>query len=94
MTPKRPPTPKQLLDDIEQNVAQLDRDLKTHLKYEYYPVIQTIQDDIKALKKSSEQYVLVKEFKPFADGIIWGVRAVLLIVIAAIMAIAFGKITK
>lgn len=87
-------TQKQLVEDIEKNIKELDDKLGLHLKYEFEPTIKTIKDDIEELKKREDDYVRNKEFKPFADGIIWFIRAVLLIVLSAVLAIAFGKATK
>ena len=89
MTPKNT-SQKQIIQDIEKRLG----DLEINATYELKPAIKAIQKDVEELKKGAEVYVLVKDFKPFADSIIWTVRIVVAAVIMAVLAIAFGKTTK
>lgn len=80
-------TQKQIVEDIERKLTNLEAKVDYKLQGEIDGIIADVQD----LRKSAEMYVLIRDFKPYQDGVIWTIRIVVGAVIMAGLAFLFRK---
>lgn len=76
-------TQKQLVEDIERKLNNLE----AKVDYKIQTDIDGILADIQELKKGAETFVLVRDFKPYVDGVNWAIKIVLGAVIMAVLAL-------